>query len=246
MPGPPLPQRVRVFWGTRAAPDIDRVLVYTREGSNADTEAKWSRINQKRPIINELRLRPPRVCIKTRLFVTHLSRVRPVPRSAFVITLRRQTVSIRRRGLYTKARVGSAVSSRERATRGFLLRVLPPAFAHSRSSSFASHDSYTPTYTRVTSIGSIYSVSFSPFMPYTRPRVLREDTEARALTRRKGLKRGESLTTSRIVISRRERTPTRHRDFFVSLSVCLSFPFSFFLFVSFFFLFFFARPVCLP
>lgn len=89
---------VRVFWGTRAAPDIDRVLVYTRAGSNrADTEAKWSRINQRRPIINELRLRPPRVCIKTRLFVTHLSRVRPVLRSAFVITLRRQTVSIRRR-----------------------------------------------------------------------------------------------------------------------------------------------------
>lgn len=135
---------VRVFWGTRAAPDIDRVLVYTREGSNrADTEAKWSRINQRRPIINELRLRPPRVCIKTRLFVTHLSRVRPVPRSAFVITLRRQTVSIRRRGLYTKARVGPAVSSRDAR---ILLKGSPSPLRPFPVSVLS--DSCTPTCTR--------------------------------------------------------------------------------------------------
>lgn len=175
---------VRVFWGTRAAPDIDRVLVYTREGSNrADTEAKWSRINQRRPIINELRLRPPRVCIKTRLFVTHLSRVRPVPRSAFVITLRRQTVSIRRRGLYTKARVGPAVSSRERATRGFFLRVLLPPFVPSRSPFF-------PTLVLLRARGHfdwlyIQREFFFACALY-RPRVLRDDTEARALSRRKG------------------------------------------------------------
>lgn len=37
--------------------------------SSADTEAKWPRINQRRPIINELRP-GRRVCIKTRVFVT--------------------------------------------------------------------------------------------------------------------------------------------------------------------------------
>jgi hypothetical protein len=81
----------------------------------ADTEAKWPRINQRRPIINELRPQPPRVCIKTRLFVTHLSRDRARP--AFVITLRRQTVSIRRHGDQggSKVQVRPAVSSREQS-----------------------------------------------------------------------------------------------------------------------------------
>lgn len=221
-----LSPNVRVFWGTRAAPDIDRVLVYTQEGSNrADTEAKWSRINQRRPIINELRLRPPRVCIKTRLFVTHLSRVRPVPRTVFVITLRRQTVSIRRRGLYTKARVGPAVSSRERATRGFFLRVPLPPSSLPGLRSFRLLHFYVHA---VTSIGSIYSVSFSSLMPYT-DLVSFETTPKRERFRDGKGEPGEGITTSRIIISRRKRTPTRHCDFFVSLSVCLSFTFSPFL-----------------
>lgn len=126
MPGLPLfPQRPSLLGHACRAGYRQGFGIYSGDSNRADTEAKWSRINQRRPIINELRPRPPRVCIKTRLFVTHLSLSgTDQPRSAFVITLRRQTVSIRRRRLYTKARVGPAVSSRERATRGFSSRAL--------------------------------------------------------------------------------------------------------------------------
>jgi len=88
----------------------------------ADTEAKWPRINQRRPIINELRPWPPRVCIKTRLFVTHLLK-RDRLRSAFVITLRRQTVSIRWRtrcGSGDRAKVPPFLRASKR--HGFVLR----------------------------------------------------------------------------------------------------------------------------
>lgn len=102
----------------------------------ADTEAKWPRINQRRPIINELRPRPPRVCIKTRLFVTHLlERVRLWP--AFVITWRRQTVGIRRwtrRGPSEgEARVGPAISSRQQTTSKFAFRACSPPFLRGSS-----------------------------------------------------------------------------------------------------------------
>lgn len=129
----------------RAAPDIDRVLVYTGGLSlairRADTEAKWPRINQRRPIINELRPRPPRVCIKTRLFVTHLlerDRLRP----AFVITLRRQTVSIRR---WTRHGGGDRAKVRRESVppflrasmrRGFALGARSPLFFRGRSARF--------------------------------------------------------------------------------------------------------------
>lgn len=157
-----------------------------------------------RPIINELRPRPPRVCIKTRLFVTHLSRDRPRP--AFVITSRRQTVSIRRRpgGARAKVRrerVGPAVSSREPETRIRLEGPSPP---------FPSLVSSTLRLRAATSIGYTVWVFLRSVLPVPFGTTLRRECFRGA----EGTA-GEGITTSRIVISRRERTPTRHRDFFV-------------------------------
>lgn len=132
-----------------------------------------------RPIINELRPRPPRVCIKTRLFVTHLSRDRPQP--AFVITSRRQTVSIRRRpgGAQAKVRreqVGPAVSSREPETRIRLEGPSPP---------FPSLVSSTLRVRR--HFDWLYRMGFSPLCLAG---ALRDDTETRVLSWRGGHRGG--------------------------------------------------------
>lgn len=184
MPGLPLSPNVRVFWGTRAAPDIDRVLVYTRGAlTRADTEAKWSRINQRRPIINELRLRPPRVCIKTRLFVTHLSlRDRPAP-----VGVRNYLAAAD--GQYPPTGIVYEGASRTRrffartSDARILLKRPPP---RSPSSSFPSHGSYTRPCTQSLRL-ALYTVwVFLRYALYRQSYVLRDDTEARTLSRRKG------------------------------------------------------------
>lgn len=135
----------------------------------ADTEAKWPRINQRRPIINELRPRPPRVCIKTRLFVTHLLE-RDRLRSAFVITLRRQTVSIRRRTWPARRGGGGRAKVRRKSVppflraskrRGFALRAHP----FSTLSPWKIHVVLPPSVHAATSISYIRGAGFSPLCP---------------------------------------------------------------------------------
>jgi len=146
----------------------------------ADTEAKWLRINQRRPIINELRPRPPRAFALRRGFLSLTSRGSGPWAPVHVITSRWQTVGVSaggpagtgpRRG----ASRGNVVSSRERAMRIRLEGPSPP---------FAPRGILPPSVARYYfDIGCAVWV----FLRYAVTGALRDDTETRrAVPREKG------------------------------------------------------------